>query len=177
MPDGHCRLRVRATNAALLTSYVVILTLLGSACSSSTDWVPPAKAQLAARGQPDLAKPAVPRLLGSLGDQFFDHNSTALDPDGLDTIKLAASELNDSRYSGTLCVVGLTDGTGSESTNLRIAALRAETVKTEIEKVWTGTIEVLPIGERGAEDNVSDPSRRRVDMLTEPCDERSTEWD
>lgn len=161
-----------AHSRCLLVLFVLVL----SGCSNSAGWEAPPRAEQASRDVPNLARPDVPTILGTLGDQLFAHNSADLDDEGLKQIDDAADQLNSARYSGILCVVGYTDGTGSEGTNLRIATMRAETVKRELEKSWSGSIEILPIGEQGATDNVADPERRRVDLVTDSCDERKKEW-
>lgn len=93
---------------------------------------------------------------------FFEYGSADLTPSGLRVLEALLPQISS---TGTLRLVGHTDGIGAEDLNQALSLRRAGAVAKWLRDAGTpGSVTITGVGEAGAVDGVADPSRRRVDI-------------
>jgi outer membrane protein OmpA-like peptidoglycan-associated protein len=157
-----------------------VLVLSAAACISppSSDrekaaGEPPATETEGQRGLPEVVPPAYETVtVDELTVQTFREKalfpigSATMTPEGEANLQTLVPELPP---SGPIQVHGYTDGLGPTSVNFDLSQQRAEAVVNWLfaHGIERSRLEATAHGEDGAQDNVDDPDKRRVEIIYE----------
>jgi len=166
---------VRLCAAAVLAAGALVATAAG--CSSNSDDTAFTPAAPGTRVKPSV----VPNELPPIGkfirqsdgsqvttvssDYLFDVGSDKLLPEAAQALADIVPTLRE--HAGKIQIVGYTDGLGSTDVNLNLSQRRGEAVKDVLVKdgIDGSVLQVVPKGEEGAQDNVPDSTRRKVEIV------------
>lgn len=167
---------VRLRAAAVLAASALVVVAAG--CSSSSDgsssFTP---APVGTRPLPSISAAPLPSLAkftrqpdGSevstiSSDYLFDEGSSILLPEASSALQDLATKLIS--YSGSIKVVGYTDGVGSASSNQTLSEARAKAVSAQLvnDGVDASVLQIIGKGADGAQPGVADSSRRMVEIV------------
>lgn len=156
--------------------------LLPIACTSAVAWQPPPPAEVTTRDQPELEiKEQRPisdfftenergDLTGSISvDLAFETGSYELRQSYIETLVNDVAQNLKEAYVGPVCVEGFADGVGATDRNQALSLNRAESVANVLTLAGVEQVETIGWGEQFAEDDVDDPTQRRVDITLVAC--------
>lgn len=98
-------------------------------------------------------------------DYLFEQNSAELLPDAVTALGQIVPDIRE--HPGRIQVVGYSDGLGATDSNLDLSRRRAEAVRDFLvtEDIPASVLGVEARGEEGAQDDVADASRRKVEII------------
>jgi outer membrane protein OmpA-like peptidoglycan-associated protein len=167
---------VRLRAMAVLAAGALAVVAAGCSTSSdgSTSFTPAAVGSrplpsISAAALPDLARftrqPDGSEVSVISSDYLFDEGSSTLLPAASSALAALAAKLVN--YSGTIQVVGYTDGVGYTSSNQTLSEARAQAVSAQLVKdgVDSSILKVIGKGAEGAQQGVADSARRMVEIV------------
>jgi peptidoglycan-associated lipoprotein len=165
------------TCAAVALTVVTLGVAAGCASSGGTTAASFVAAPAATRVLPSIVPDPLPPLSKFItladgsqvstvsSDYLFDANSEVLRPEAATALKQIVPQIRD--HDGSVEVVGYTDGVGTPEYNLELSKRRASAVQKVLveDGIPESVLEVVGKGEDGAQNDVADSTRRRVEIV------------
>ncbi len=150
---------------------------LAAGCSTSASAAAFTPAPHATRTAPDVAADPLPPLSkfvtqpdGSQvstvsADYLFESNSSTLLPAAVTALTQILPAIRE--HPGPISVIGYSDGLGRAEDNQKLSLQRAKAVEAWLatQDIPSSVLDVEGRGEQGAQDDVADASRRRVEIV------------